>query len=464
VDRSIDEYKRLVEETLSHRAKAIRIAQRLKDRIDEAKPLSGEDLDTLNRGMLKHMGIRDQLYAVARPHECWIKASPDDFRQNGLERVSPQNQLKAIMLSLSAALLLYDNYLMLTSIFVEDPKLRRFLNERDSGYDIGVRKLDEVTMSYTSVAKRERVRRAIRFYENQLADPSVDRWEDTNFVYLRTLIQQSPSYAMTRAYSPLFVVGQKLKFMGAITLDTLNEFRDSGPTLFSSIFGNSIGLVETRTGKLHDRPEVLRMLAHQLRAGDILLEKTPFRLTDQFIPGYWGHAAIWLGTENELNELGIWTHPIVMQYHEPIERGESVLEVLRSGVQLNTLRSFLNVDSLAVLRHTELARGALRKRIVVGLRQVGKQYDFRFDIETTDVMCCSELVYSVHSDIEWPNSKALGRHTISPDHIAVQSLHDGPLRLITLYHNGELITDGQLELLEELLDTTSREPSGLKPR
>ena len=33
------------------------------------------------------------------------------------------------------------------------------------------------------------------------------------------------------------------------------------------------------------------------QAGDILLEKTPFRLTDKLIPGYWGHAAVWIGGE-----------------------------------------------------------------------------------------------------------------------------------------------------------------------
>ena len=32
-----------------------------------------------------------------------------------------------------------------------------------------------------------------------------------------------------------------------------------------------------------------------MQAGDILLEKTPFRLTDKMIPRYWGHATIWTG-------------------------------------------------------------------------------------------------------------------------------------------------------------------------
>jgi len=29
-------------------------------------------------------------------------------------------------------------------------------------------------------------------------------------------------------------------------------------------------------------------------------------LTDQLIPGHWGHAAVYIGTEEELEALGIW--------------------------------------------------------------------------------------------------------------------------------------------------------------
>lgn len=42
------------------------------------------------------------------------------------------------MLSISAALALYDNYLLAVSIFEEDGKLRILLNKRDSGYDKGM--------------------------------------------------------------------------------------------------------------------------------------------------------------------------------------------------------------------------------------------------------------------------------------------------------------------------------------
>jgi hypothetical protein len=87
--------------------------------------------------------------------------------------------------------------------------------------------------------------------------------------------------------------------------------KNKGFNVTSMLFGNTVGLVELRRGKLYGRAEVLSRVSETARAGDILLEKTPFRLTDAFIPGHWGHAAIWVGSEAELRALGIWDHPAV---------------------------------------------------------------------------------------------------------------------------------------------------------
>jgi len=291
--KEIADYQSLVEESLTARAEMIKLAKRLKDNIRRDKPLSGYDLDTLNRGLLTYLKLRKKLYGAAESHECWLNTSAETFEALGIEPISPENRLKGIMLSLSAALQLYDNYLLAISVFEEDDKLRRFLNERDSGYDIGHNELAKVTDSYNSFSNRERVRTAIKFYEAEVAKVSSSFQEDSHFGYLKLLIEQSASYNMTKSYSPLYIIGRKLDFFGAVTSDILYHLGNDGMNLFSQLFGDTIGLVETRTGKLYNRPDVLDIIAHRIKAGDILAEKTPFRLTDKFIPGYFGHAAIW---------------------------------------------------------------------------------------------------------------------------------------------------------------------------
>ncbi|MBE9562410.1 MAG: hypothetical protein IMF12_06070 [Proteobacteria bacterium] len=266
---------------------------------------------------------------------------------------------------------------------------------------------------------------------------------------MQLLIEQSPSYNM--ANSPLKMIGRKLKFMEAIGGDTLYQLSNSGVNLFSKFFGNSVGLIETRKGRLYQKPKVTKVVSQQLRAGDILLEKTPFRLTDKFIPGHWGHAAIWVGTEQELRTLGIWEHKVVKQYQQQIKQNHLVVEALRPGVEMNSLHKFLNVDDLAILRNSRLNDMELADRIILALRQVGKEYDFNFNVETTDKIVCSELIYVVYTGIKWPTKKALGRFTISPDNVASKVLNNGPLELISLFHNGSLVTDNSSLKMEQLL-------------
>jgi hypothetical protein len=75
--------------------------------------------------------------------------------------------------------------------------------------------------------------------------------------------------------------------------------------VLSKAFGNTAGRFQSRNGLLKDRADVIADLKATLKPLDVLLEKTPFRLTDHFIPGYYGHNAIWLGTEDELKSLGL---------------------------------------------------------------------------------------------------------------------------------------------------------------
>ncbi len=438
LDKTIDEFKLLVEESLTHRAKAIDIGKRLKEKICRDQPLSGSDLDKLNQGMVKQLKLRRKIFDIAFKYEN----SPKTFEK-------PEMQLKGIMLSLSASLLLYDNYLVMVSIFEGDEALRRFLNERDSGYKIREKQLAEVTKSYNSVKNRKRVRDAMKFYEKNKG--SAGSLKENKLEYLHNLIEQSPSYNMTRRHSPFFVANGKLKFMHAITKDTLLELGKHGINNFSKLFGNSVGMVETRKGKLYNRQDIFENLTNQLFAGDILLEKTPFRLTDKFIPGHWGHAAIWVGTEKELKELGVWKHPAVVPYHKKIKNGNCIVEALRPGVQLNSLRHFLNIDDIAIIRCPKLDKKKIAERIILSFRQIGKEYDFNFDVETTDKIVCSELIYTVYIQIDWPTQKSLGRYTISPDNVAAKTLSNGPLKLVTFYHDGELLTNSPLFVMEKLI-------------
>ncbi|MCM2358677.1 MAG: Poxvirus G6, partial [Geobacteraceae bacterium] len=265
------------------------------------------------------------------------------------------------------------------------------------------------------------------------------------------LIAQSPSYTMVKKWSPFYVIGRHLGFFGAVTSDTLAGFEREGINLFSMVFGNAVGLVETRKGKLFNRGEVLAEVSGKLQAGDILLEKTPFRLTDKLIPGYWGHAAVWVGTEEELRQLGIWDNPVVARFRDEIREGRGVVEALRSGVEMNSLEHFLNIDSIGVLRKAGLSREERARTVIQALRQVGKPYDFNFDVESKGRVYCSKLVYLSYSGVDWPTRKSLGRTTFTPDDVAAKAIRDGALQLVSFYHDGSRVTGDPLAVMRELM-------------
>jgi len=90
--------------------------------------------------------------------------------------------------------------------------------------------------------------------------------------------------------------------------------------------------------------------------------------------------------------------------------------------------------------------------LTLAFRQVGKEYDFNFDVNTTEKIVCSELAYVCFPQIDWPTEKTVGRHTISPDNVANLCWNNVPLQLITFYHDGKKVDkDNQLNVLKILM-------------
>ncbi len=451
--REVEEFRSLAERALMLRAETIKVGKAIKDKMDKGKPLTGDDIALINTGIVEHLALRKDLLAVAEAHECWLDGSEKELLRQG---ITPESRLTGVMLSLSSAMLLYDNYLLAISLFEGDSKLRRILNERDPGYQVKSIELAKITMNYNSISNRGRVRRAIRFYERATVHSFKPLVVSREAEYLKMLIAQSPSYTMVKKWSPMYVVGRKVGFLGGVTNDTMTTMEREGVNMFSMVFGNAVGLVETRKGKLYKKGNVQTDVSGSLRAGDILLEKTPFRLTDKLIPGYWGHAAVWIGTEAELKELGIWDHPLVSRYRDEIREGRMVVEALRSGVEMNTLQHFLNVDSVGVLRKPNQSREARANTVIQALRQVGKPYDFNFDVESKGRVYCSKLVYLSYSGIDWPTKKSMGRTTFTPDDVAIEATRDHVLQVVTFYHDGKRVNNAPAVRMAELMGAAGK--------
>jgi len=165
-----------------------------------------------------------------------------------------------------------------------------------------------------------------------------------------------------------------------------------------------------------------------LQPGDVLLVRDDGRLTAAILPGFWTHAALFVGTRCDLEVLGLKTHPYVVKHWHKIPECAGpmglVIEALAPCVQLNPLEKCLRVDHLVVLRPT-LPASDIASAIGEAMGHLGKPYDFEFDFNNSSRVVCTELVYrSYHNrgTMSFLLTKRLGRFTLTGDDIIAQAL------------------------------------------
>ncbi len=357
-------------------------------------------------------------------------------------------------------LLTYDSFFRLIQLISKATKIRSIL-QNDAGEE------STILENTFSLAMNEklwgRVTHAVQFLqaEKNLRGPISIASEDKIFdQYLeksftaKRMILNDMDYRVKTALFTYGQLGQSYFF------EAINHVVET----ISRVFGNAAGTIQTRSGKLKDLaqdPSAMKNLKEKLKPLDILLEKTPFRLTDHFIPGYFGHVAIWLGSPDDLDHLEVsfqgkkiplLSHPDVLPHLEKLAQGKLVLEALRvPGVTLNTLEHFLDIDDLVVLESPEMSDELKAEHLLRAFQQVGKPYDFNFNVETESEIVCSELIYRVYTDQIWPTSVSLSRYTISPDQVAWKAV-DSCFNPIILYLDGEEISSNLKKEIRKVLE------------
>ena len=453
VTQILNAYQLFAEEMLSNRTKAFELFETLKHH----DTLSGADLDAMANMLVRHLQTLDLSKKYISEYQYLTER--DD------PNLTSKEKFEFVMISLSAMLIRYDDFLLVYRKFNDTKKLREALNDKNSAYGIPSNVLQDIANTYHSRQQRNDIKKMITFYQENKADYEKDK-ENDFFLYLQYLIENSPSYQ--RGFdNTTDNTTDSLKNLNHIALDTGDDALDLLINEISKGFGNTAGLIATRKGKLYGDDAVAARIRSLILPGDILLEKTPFRLTDKLIPGYWGHAAIYIGTEQQLQELGIWekldelknagdryfTQGKIAQIRQKITNGKVIVEALRDGVQLNSIEHFLNIDDLAIMHDRNETSENISTRIILALRQLGKDYDFKFDVETSVKIVCSELIYATDIFHKWPTKNTAGIETISPDNIAIKSIEaNSTFTLPLLYHDGREITTDKKVYMKGLLD------------
>lgn len=197
-----------------------------------------------------------------------------------------------------------------------------------------------------------------------------------------------------------------------------------------------------RKGRLNKNSEALEVVRANLKPLDLIFETRNFTLSNYTIPGHWGHVAVWLGSKEELQELGVWDKEYFAPFRKFVEDGKNIIEVRKQGLGAVALSDYMNLDEVAVTRVSNALANA--EAIMQELtEQIDKKYDFTFNAHSSDKLTCSEFIAFSYGDIHWPETSALFQVSIKPDDLAILTLYENSPTEFVLYLKGN--KDGSFE-------------------
>ena len=183
--------------------------------------------------------------------------------------------------------------------------------------------------------------------------------------------------------------------------------------------------------------EELRTL---LRPGDVIVNRKEFAMTNYFLPGYWPHAALYLGSPDDLERMGLRQHEELMPRWRrllALDRDEPrrVLEAMRDGVCLRSLRNPFRADALTIVR-PRVGDDDIAQAIGRGMQHEGKPYDFDFDFSRSDRLVCTEVVYRSYDGIggmHFAMTRRAGRLTIAAEDLLRMALDRDSFEPVAIY-------------------------------
>lgn len=202
------------------------------------------------------------------------------------------------------------------------------------------------------------------------------------------------------------------------------------------VVGRIVALVRWGPGRLAYHPEAQQTVLAELRPLDILLVSNKQRLSSRTIPGLFGHGVVYLGTERQLRDAGLWSG-ISERHRKAIAGGEIFLEADYRGVHLSRSRAVLDTDRVLVLRPVLDGRRRRGQALFAFLDSIGTPFDFRFDADTPDCVFCIELIERTLPELGFKRHRVYGRRLILPDEVARVALDGHPRLKPRLYVVGE---------------------------
>lgn len=363
-----------------------------------------EDDDEIRRMLVSYLTFRTALLRTVWSY------------QRHAELPEERGRLRALLLHYTAAAVAYDFAARFVLAFDGAKVAIRKLNEAEPRWDLPAGIYDTIRANLGHVAHRRWLESGWRNYHATLP-----LWKQHGLhdVEPHALFHR----AIATAGENTAQLSEKLtRYKVQTALADVGKFTRGGWYRASSAVSTLIGdtrLRKPRKGAGLITADLLRALRPRLRPGDIVIERRNWYLSNAFLPGYWPHSALYIGSVADLQSLGLDKEPQVAKHLKAFGKPDAAghmpafIEAVSEGVVFTTAEhSIGEADSVAVLR-PRLTPDQTKEVIARAFSHVGKPYDFDFDFFSADKLVCTEVVYrSFGSYIDFPLVDVLGRKTL----------------------------------------------------
>lgn len=397
----------------------------------------GED-ERLRESYVQYLGIRSAIWQAVQQLLPYVEL-PRKFKKGDWD-----NHLRAFSIAFCGSAMLVRSGYYLVDISDEYPIVRAKLDEAEPRYGIERKQFTGIYDSLISAQRIAQYHSALLFFKKH---------RDDIYAALNTPFYERVSDVLS-AEEPFFEtrladqIKRKAKF-GAFSLRRRHSSALQ-KTLFFVVetFGNDLSemtqpFVKPAGAGKRVTENIREKLVEMAQPGDVFVTRHDDAMTNLFLPGFWPHAALYIGTNTDREKMGV--EPSRPAHHS-VPGEIHFLEAKKDGVLFRPFEETLQVDSCVILR-PRLDRLALAKALNRALSHGGKLYDFVFDFSEAERLVCSELIYRTYDGIEdigFELSEKAGRKCLSTEGFINQALSREWFDVVALYGVGdEQLSEGR---------------------
>lgn len=397
---------------------AVAAAPDLKE-IISAQYFSPAQDERIKEWFTKFLSLRESLWEII--DEVHYQAAVK------VNEIKTDNEYRLFVLGFAAACQVVKLDRLLLERVAAHRFIQRKLNEEIPENNIPAKQYTAIYEAFVDVRNAHKILQGIRFLDKKrkkiggLLDDELVRYFVRNFPLYRSYLDEHKRNYFKRSID---FFRHAMRRRGA-RIKQQTQFK------LLEVSGRVLSECVNKQNKqvTHEVREQLRQL---LNPGDVFVTRHKYALTNLFLPGFWPHSAIYIGSEFERDSMGIEVSECLT---EKWQGNICTFEALKDGVLLRSLESTLAVDGFVVLRPTVSQQG-IKQAIERVVAHEGKQYNFDFDFFRSDRLVCTELAYRAFDEIEHMKidlKERAGRPTLSAEDLCDLALDTQMFKAIAIF-------------------------------